>query len=216
MSNTIDSILSAALSESGDLYVWGWNESGQLGFPYKCEGSQSLFNFMEHSCQCPKKTKSVTLNHDSDNVEEENIETDDKREEKREGESKETQDNNVKENKKTENKREGERKEVQDKRINLERRQDIEGQTERENKETQEERKKKKEEENKDSEDKREGERKETQNKRINPARRQEVINVQASPVLLDYWTEDVSVRNVKCGDRHTLYMLGKCSCLLG
>ncbi|KAG0692673.1 RCC1 domain-containing protein 1 [Chionoecetes opilio] len=43
-----------ALSGSGDLYVWGWNESGQLGFPYKCEGSQSLFSFFEHSCRCPK------------------------------------------------------------------------------------------------------------------------------------------------------------------
>ncbi len=24
---------SCALSESGDVYVWGWNESGQLGLP---------------------------------------------------------------------------------------------------------------------------------------------------------------------------------------
>ena len=24
---------SCALSESGDVYIWGWNESGQLGLP---------------------------------------------------------------------------------------------------------------------------------------------------------------------------------------
>lgn len=46
----------AALSESGDLYVWGWNETGQLGFPYKSESSHPLFHFFEHSCQCPKSS----------------------------------------------------------------------------------------------------------------------------------------------------------------
>ncbi|MPC55735.1 RCC1 domain-containing protein 1 [Portunus trituberculatus] len=120
-----------ALSETGDLYVWGWNESGQLGYPYNCEGSQSLFLFFEHACQCPER-KHV----EGEPLQEENKGTE-------EGQGVQT--------------------EVRSKGM---------------------------------------------QDKRINPKRRKEVINVQASPVLLDFWTEDVNITNVRCGDRHTLYML--------
>lgn len=45
---------------------------------------------------------------------------------------------------------------------------------------------------------------------RINPERSHEVINVQASPLLLDYWRESVNICDVQCGDRHTLFMLRK------
>lgn len=39
---------SCALSESGDLYVWGWNESGQLGLPCRNLG-------MDAGSSCPKR-----------------------------------------------------------------------------------------------------------------------------------------------------------------
>uniref|UniRef100_A0A0P4VZK8 Uncharacterized protein n=1 Tax=Scylla olivacea TaxID=85551 RepID=A0A0P4VZK8_SCYOL len=120
-----------ALSETGDLYVWGWNESGQLGYPYNCEGSQSLFLFFEHACQCPER------NHlEGEQLQEENKDTEESQ---------------------------GVQAAVRSKGMH---------------------------------------------DKRVNPKRRKEVINVQASPVLLDFWTEDVNITNVQCGDRHTLYML--------
>lgn len=45
---------------------------------------------------------------------------------------------------------------------------------------------------------------------RINGARTKDVVNVQTSPRLLDFWNEDMAIIDVKCGDRHTLYQLGK------
>lgn len=134
----------AALSESGDLYVWGWNETGQLGFPYKSESSYPLFHFFEHSCTCPKSSlckhghsqKESSQSHDMAS------ESKDKGEEGKSGEQKE--------NTKAE------------------------------------------------------------LDERINPERCQEVVNVEASPRLLDFWREDVNIRDVQCGDRHTLFMLGK------
>lgn len=45
---------------------------------------------------------------------------------------------------------------------------------------------------------------------RINMGRAKDVVNVQTSPRLLDFWNEDMAIIDVKCGDRHTLYQLGK------
>ena len=133
MSELMMCLTIAALSETGDLYVWGWNESGQLGYPYNCEGSQSLFLFFEHACQCPERK-----HLEGEHLQEENKDTEESQ---------------------------GVQTEVRS-------------------------------------------------NKKVNPKRRKEVINVQASPVLLHFWTEDVNITNVQCGDRHTLYMLGEWSCL--
>lgn len=135
----------AALSGSGDLYMWGWNETGQLGFPYKCVGNQSLFNFFEHSCQCPKSDSSK---HSS--------------EKHLEREPTQSHQLHVEENRETEESH-GKQREIKSEAI---------------------------------------------EDKRVNPERSQEVINVQASPLLLDFWTEDMNITNVQCGDRHTLYML--------
>jgi len=44
----------AALSESGDVYLWGWNESGQLGFPSKTLQENSQFPSHHHKCRCKK------------------------------------------------------------------------------------------------------------------------------------------------------------------
>ncbi|XP_076364039.1 uncharacterized protein LOC143253679 isoform X2 [Tachypleus tridentatus] len=38
---------SAALTDSGDLYLWGWNESGQLGFPREVISFQTFPGFLE-------------------------------------------------------------------------------------------------------------------------------------------------------------------------
>lgn len=40
---------SCALSESGDLYVWGWNECGQLGLPCRNLAME------EAGSSCPKR-----------------------------------------------------------------------------------------------------------------------------------------------------------------
>ncbi|XP_066977313.1 uncharacterized protein [Macrobrachium rosenbergii] len=45
---------STALSDSGDVYVWGWNESGQLGYPFKTKEKSSLNISLAHRCQCPE------------------------------------------------------------------------------------------------------------------------------------------------------------------
>lgn len=132
--------------------MWGWNESGQMGFPYKCEGSQSLFNFNEHSCQCPKSD--LFKRSSDDHVE---------------GEPVQSHQLHVEENTEMEESH-GEQREVKSKAV---------------------------------------------QDKSVNPERSQEVINVQASPLLLDFWTEEVNITSVECGDRHTLYMLGELSCMI-
>ncbi|XP_063593380.1 E3 ubiquitin-protein ligase HERC2-like isoform X1 [Penaeus indicus] len=56
---TISSIASGgwhcvALSTSGDAYTWGWNESGQLGFPAKADQEASILGMFSHNCLCPK------------------------------------------------------------------------------------------------------------------------------------------------------------------
>jgi len=45
---------------------------------------------------------------------------------------------------------------------------------------------------------------------RINKGQAKDVVNVQTSPRLLDFWNEDMAILDVKGGDRHTLYQLGK------
>ncbi|XP_055946433.1 E3 ISG15--protein ligase HERC5-like isoform X2 [Argiope bruennichi] len=46
---------SAAISESGDLYMWGWNESGQLGFPCnKLQNGERPKEEIETICCLPK------------------------------------------------------------------------------------------------------------------------------------------------------------------
>lgn len=128
--------------------MWGWNETGQIGFQYKSESSHPLFHFFEHSCQCPR----------SSSFKEGDSETDSRHREV----GGKSEDKNVYKN--CEKNREHE--------VNSP--PELDG--------------------------------------RINPERSQEVINVQASPVLLDFWRETVNIHDVQCGDRHTLFMLGKLS----
>lgn len=45
--------------------------------------------------------------------------------------------------------------------------------------------------------------------KRVNEDRNREVVNVQAYPVLLDFWSGSMNIVDVECGDRHTLFHLG-------
>lgn len=126
--------------------MWGWNETGQIGFPYKSESSHPLFNFFEHSCQCQKSSlfKRGGLQRAS-------------RHREMGGKSKD-----------------------EDVYYKDEKNREQEGSNETE------------------------------LDERINPERSQEVINVQASPLLLDFWRENVIIHDVQCGDRHTLFMLGK------
>ena len=44
----------------------------------------------------------------------------------------------------------------------------------------------------------------------INENRNLDSVNVQASPKLLDFWSDETSVIKTSCGDRHTLFLLGK------
>lgn len=132
--------------------MWGWNETGQLGFPYKSESSHPLFHFFEHTCQCPK---SSSFSHGS-------LPRDSGQRHHMGGKS-------------------------QDEEVVY------------------------KDEENKEQK----GNCRRISDERINPERSQEVINVQASPRLLDFWREDVNICDVQCGDRHTLFMLRKLSHLI-
>ncbi|XP_042889350.1 E3 ubiquitin-protein ligase HERC2-like isoform X2 [Penaeus japonicus] len=52
-----------ALSTSGDAYAWGWNESGQLGFPAKENQEASILGTFIHSCQCPKPAHKTNMLH---------------------------------------------------------------------------------------------------------------------------------------------------------
>ncbi|GIY20411.1 RCC1 domain-containing protein 1 [Caerostris darwini] len=46
---------SAAISDSGDLYMWGWNESGQLGMPCnELQGNKRPMEEIETVCCLPK------------------------------------------------------------------------------------------------------------------------------------------------------------------
>ncbi|XP_037792319.1 RCC1 domain-containing protein 1-like isoform X2 [Penaeus monodon] len=72
---TISSIASGgwhcvALSTSGDAYTWGWNESGQLGFPAKADQEASVLGTFSHSCQCPKPVHKTDTVQDDTNVRE--------------------------------------------------------------------------------------------------------------------------------------------------
>jgi len=51
----------AALSESGDVYLWGWNESGQLGFLSKTLQENSQFPSHNHKCNCKNIDKTRDL-----------------------------------------------------------------------------------------------------------------------------------------------------------
>lgn len=133
--------------------MWGWNETGQLGYPYKSESSHPLFNFFKHSCQCPK-SNSVEHGHSLGDTSQSHHKGD-------EGKDKEQVDEDEEKSKE----QTGNSKTVLD--------------------------------------------------ARINPERSQEVINVQASPLLLDFWKEDVNIHDVQCGDRHTLFLLRKLSHLI-
>ncbi|XP_069943691.1 probable E3 ubiquitin-protein ligase HERC3 [Cherax quadricarinatus] len=104
---------SVALSSSGDVYVWGWNESGQLGFPSKSQSNHSIFGSFEHKCWCPKNVEKVRKEENSNPLLD-----------------------------------------------------------------------------------------------RVNQEHTKDVVNVQASPRLLDFWSEHVKVVDVQCGDRHTLFQL--------
>nr|XP_027206485.1 ultraviolet-B receptor UVR8-like isoform X5 [Penaeus vannamei] len=42
--------LALSLSTSGDAYMWGWNESGQLGFPAKADQEASILGTFSHRC----------------------------------------------------------------------------------------------------------------------------------------------------------------------
>ena len=43
---------SVALTDAGDMYVWGWNCDGQLGLPYlvSCNSSENTYN--KKYCYC--------------------------------------------------------------------------------------------------------------------------------------------------------------------
>ena len=45
---------------------------------------------------------------------------------------------------------------------------------------------------------------------RVNQERIKEVLNVQASPKLLTFWKESMSIVKVACGSQHTVFLLGK------
>ncbi|KAK4323849.1 hypothetical protein Pmani_005489 [Petrolisthes manimaculis] len=131
-----------AQSDCGDVYVWGWNESGQLGFPPKSSNSHTLFDSFQHTCQCPGSKKCSPANK----YEQKNNSC-------REGKDK------------------SDKVEIP---CGLSARQS----------------------------------RPKWDDSRVNSDRSRELVNVQASPKLLDFWTEDVNVTNVVCGDRHTIFLL--------
>nr|XP_045615397.1 RCC1 domain-containing protein RUG3, mitochondrial-like [Procambarus clarkii]XP_045615398.1 RCC1 domain-containing protein RUG3, mitochondrial-like [Procambarus clarkii]XP_045615399.1 RCC1 domain-containing protein RUG3, mitochondrial-like [Procambarus clarkii]XP_045615400.1 RCC1 domain-containing protein RUG3, mitochondrial-like [Procambarus clarkii]XP_045615401.1 RCC1 domain-containing protein RUG3, mitochondrial-like [Procambarus clarkii] len=146
---------SVALSNSGDAYVWGWNESGQLGFPAKSQTNHSIFETIEHSCQCPKSASienkgawgpSETLN---DNSGKSSYKVTESLAESHGSFKEETYTQAVRERK------------VVNPPVG-----------------------------------------------RVNQERTKDVINVQASPKLLDFWSETVRIEDVQCGDRHTLFLL--------
>ncbi|XP_068216948.1 probable E3 ubiquitin-protein ligase HERC3 [Palaemon carinicauda] len=128
---------STALSDTGDVYVWGWNESGQLGYPFKTKEKTSLCFPLGHRCQCPQSVYQEVSSCFVD------------------GEVCEAQEN---ENKVP---------------LHDYKRLKIQG-----------------------------------KDKRINPERPKDVLNVQASPKLLSFWVESLSLSDVKCGDQHTLFLL--------
>lgn len=161
---------SVALSHTGDAYVWGWNESGQLGFPPNSQGNHSVIKSIEHKCLCfenlpvdgrriCKSIGSITVSdshkslHGSTDPHVEslsqypgtvsNIDNEDDRSSK------------------------GKYDEVKRKKQTY-RPSDI----------------------------------------RINQEHSIDRINVQASPRLLDFWSENVNIVDVQCGDRHTLFQL--------
>ncbi|XP_069975380.1 uncharacterized protein [Penaeus vannamei] len=72
---TISSIASGgwhcvALSTSGDAYTWGWNESGQLGFPAKADQEASILGTFSHRCRYPEPVHMTDTIHSDSKVEE--------------------------------------------------------------------------------------------------------------------------------------------------
>ncbi|XP_042204069.1 probable E3 ubiquitin-protein ligase HERC1 isoform X1 [Homarus americanus] len=155
---------SVALSDSGDVYIWGWNENGQLGFPVKSNFKHSLFESFKHVCQCPKNLTIRSREISVDTKEQSNKETKPQSEylsqclciptNKGNGHDKVS----LKEEKIFETTRKEQNLRLLDDRVN----QDC----------------------------------------------IKDVINVQASPKLLDFWSENVKIVDVQCGDRHTLFQL--------
>ncbi|KAK7081052.1 RCC1 domain-containing protein 1 [Halocaridina rubra] len=129
---------SVVISDCDDAYVWGWNESGQLGLPTKAYHEEPPFKSFEYSCMCSLKSQFTTDSH----VPDPDIASD-----------KQRQDN-------------------------------IQSSFTKQLTKLQKE------------------------DPRINKDHCKEDVNVQASPVLLDFWCEGVNIRKVTCGDRHSLFLL--------
>ncbi|XP_076062626.1 uncharacterized protein LOC143037884 [Oratosquilla oratoria] len=120
---------SAAISDSGDVYLWGWNECGQLGFPFMSTKELFDFKIYDNECQCNSNLEQNSHKPNCFPY------------------VKNTQLTVVKG-------------------YNYENRH------------------------------------------RININREREVVNVASTPALLDFWEEDVILKSVSCGDRHTIFQL--------
>lgn len=157
-----------ALSHTGDAYVWGWNESGQLGFPAKSQGNLSVIESIEHQCQCfenfPVEGKTICKvigrNTKCECYRSSHCKTEPQLEYLGQYPDKRNEDDSSFEGKVDKVKRKKQNHKPSD--------------------------------------------------SRINQRHNTDVINVQASPKLLDFWSENVNIVDVQCGDRHTLFQLGK------
>ncbi|CAL4166412.1 unnamed protein product [Meganyctiphanes norvegica] len=64
----------AALSKTGDVYMWGWNESGQLGFLSKTLQENSQFPSHHHKCICKNSAKHTKFKNTQTSTEDSFIE----------------------------------------------------------------------------------------------------------------------------------------------